>query len=572
MVNEDIREGAWSVRRKNDAIEVKFGMDIEHVRSVLTADVSVEECIFDLIDNSIDASRNAIYARKKIEVDKNGLPKSYHGFHVSLELGESSILVVDNCTGMSLETLKNESLYTGAKEFHPYGIGFYGVGLLRAVLKLCNAMTLITDNGRTAYELEMSEERMLNLSDTNALLAVEIPSQGKPFNKILFKNIPIECSTIFRSTDLLNDLKNKISVRYAIFIEKGFSISVNSEQCKNLLPKFLVGGYRNKKKKVLSNGVAVYTDVGYHEKYPLNIPNKSASSDVVSQCGWYVACNDRVIKVADKDSFVKWHGEYNGMLFWTHYISKNPSLLPWDSKKSDFNVNSTSFLEPSPWFAELASEFRTVNRGAKGKSGVGYSASSSSGVGAGSSSDATSNASTHEARTRSSAKIKNGHNKDWHCLIPSHVSTVKDNKLSSLIVEAKALRIDQSPYAATFLYRSLIERALFCFISEKGEFHRLRNELLAEQEKERGKPFSDTARKLFKPGLKNYLEWILSNIEWFPIAKRKDVKNACDKYIGALKVINGVVHEGELTNSNILRNVRDTTYYFFEALVDDLKR
>src|SRR3546814_19306137 len=64
---------------------------------------------------------------------------------------------------------------------------------------------------------------------------------------------------------------------------------------------------------------------------------------IASEFGWYVVCNDRVIVLHDKTHktgwTTNWHNEYGGFVGWVHFRSKDPSLLPWNTKKSDIVEN-----------------------------------------------------------------------------------------------------------------------------------------------------------------------------------------------------------------------------------------
>lgn len=58
------------------AVQVRFGAEPTYLISGLSADVSAMECMYDLIDNSIDAARNELLKRSAPAVDERGLPLS----------------------------------------------------------------------------------------------------------------------------------------------------------------------------------------------------------------------------------------------------------------------------------------------------------------------------------------------------------------------------------------------------------------------------------------------------------------------------------------------------------------
>lgn len=105
------------------------------MEEALTKDVTTLEAIFDLVDNSIDAARDWLIANK-CNRGKDNLPLTYDGFYVCIRIDEDSIRVLDNCAGIDRETLTKRALYTNKPSQHEYGIGLYGIGLKRSLLKM----------------------------------------------------------------------------------------------------------------------------------------------------------------------------------------------------------------------------------------------------------------------------------------------------------------------------------------------------------------------------------------------------------------------------------------------------
>ena len=81
---------------------LRFSVDTsptkEVVVSSLTRDASVEACIFDLIDNSVDAARDTARARI-VNQDETTTIDDYSGFTISLTIDGTGLKIVDNCGG-----------------------------------------------------------------------------------------------------------------------------------------------------------------------------------------------------------------------------------------------------------------------------------------------------------------------------------------------------------------------------------------------------------------------------------------------------------------------------------------
>ena len=73
----------------------------EFFLNMITKDVTVESCILDLIDNSIDA-----YKRKITEIEQGNIDISY-------SLSEDYFSINDNCGGMSREIAVSKAFRFG---------------------------------------------------------------------------------------------------------------------------------------------------------------------------------------------------------------------------------------------------------------------------------------------------------------------------------------------------------------------------------------------------------------------------------------------------------------------------
>src|SRR6266849_4538258 len=135
------------------------------VVSSLTKDASIEACVFDLIDNAIDAARNSIFARESCELDGFGLPASYRRYRVDLTISDATVRVSDNCGGIRVSDLQEMVLRFGRRSHHQLGIGLYGVGLNRAIFKLGTSTHLDTDTGDERAVLELDNKKYLEADD-----------------------------------------------------------------------------------------------------------------------------------------------------------------------------------------------------------------------------------------------------------------------------------------------------------------------------------------------------------------------------------------------------------------------
>jgi len=90
------------------SVPVYFGAEPAYLIRGLSADISAMECVFDLVDNAIDAARNQLLAGAGIKKDSRGLPTSYAGFHIDVSLDGSEVRV-RLAAGQSQEELAGEA-------------------------------------------------------------------------------------------------------------------------------------------------------------------------------------------------------------------------------------------------------------------------------------------------------------------------------------------------------------------------------------------------------------------------------------------------------------------------------
>ena len=119
---------------------------------MLTRDISAEDCILDLIDNSIDAAWAATHATPKtLEVGRK-LAK----YKIQLTINKDHFVVSDNCGGISLDDAANYAFTFGRDSLEgrtDYSVGVYGIGMKRAIFKLgTNILVRSTFRGEQPFE------------------------------------------------------------------------------------------------------------------------------------------------------------------------------------------------------------------------------------------------------------------------------------------------------------------------------------------------------------------------------------------------------------------------------------
>lgn len=357
--------------QENISVSIATGIDPNFLTDTLTTDIDLNYALFDLIDNSIDAARNALSVRK-YEKDRFGLPKSYLGYAIILRFSNDKIIIKDNCLGIEKEILINKAFFTGKKSNHEFGIGHYGLGLKRALLKAGSEFSLITDNGTNAYKSQFDAE---NLSGRKAIIATEYTSQNKPKTVFIVSNIHEEVRSQIIDKNWLKMLSDNINVRYASFLRKGLKIELRTsfdDYCQRFVAK---PGTPDIRKTPLMNplkdfievdGVKAYFTIGIHEKYRFKGEkdyHNPTNSSITNEYGLYFICNDRVIVAGTQENkygfTTKWHSEYSGFVCLINIISEDPQKLPWNTPKTELKTNSLIFSKIKERILPLASRYRS---------------------------------------------------------------------------------------------------------------------------------------------------------------------------------------------------------------------
>lgn len=235
----------------NNTLKISMGTSPDFLEQILTKDVSTLEAIYDLIDNSIDAARNQILLNSKVEKDEYGLPKSYASFSVTLKISKDRISIADNCLGMDENILATKAFVIASSSSHEYGIGQYGIGLKRSLLKMGNNYDFVIDNGKKNYTAIFNNQKIGGAEGELEALVKE--SSGKPHTIFTVHNLKEEIIRDVQNEKWINNAIKGLEDRYSVYFSKGFNIILNYNEkeypLNSKLPKLRTDGKFLPKKK-----------------------------------------------------------------------------------------------------------------------------------------------------------------------------------------------------------------------------------------------------------------------------------------------------------------------------------
>jgi hypothetical protein len=547
---------------KTDPLTVQFNPAPAYLFDYLTADIQTAECIFDLIDNSIDAARSAMIGKPS-----KGLPNQYKGFKVELTLTSNEVVVADNCSGISEADFTQLAFRSGVKSQHTYGIGHFGVGMKRAILKLGKRCTVETDDGKSKLTLTFTRDQLDQSADLT-LPATKAPSDGSSFTRIQVNDIGADTKRDLDALRWNETLIENMGRRYGLFIRKGLVIEVNGTAIVAFAPQPIANAFIPLQAEILvSHGVEVDIIAGVHEQYRFsktakgNIgadpANLGVHKQIAREFGWYIVCNDRVILLHDqsyKTGWMKnWHNEYNGFVGWVQFRSEDPSLLPWNTRKSDILENSEVYADILGKLQAMAQKYRQTTPLAKARRGAGIASVPLDASGKSISKPAAT-AKSILAGSASKAQLKS-----IETLLPANIAFASQlPKLAGMVHDCERLVINNYPYACAVMLRVVFEAALRDFIKRQKRFIQMRDAILDGKLKPDHEPPTPKERKNYSPSLGDMIAWCINNSDVFPDPNARACKQACQRFSHHLPVLNGIVHEETgISNPGQIRTIRD---------------
>lgn len=313
---------------------------------VITRDIDLEDCILDLLDNSLDGAHK-IATRSR----PHDSPKPYEGFRAQIIMDEGRFFISDNCGGIALSDAIDYAFHFGRRSDAPssgdLSIGIYGIGMKRAIFKLGKKISIHTSTDTESFRcgIVVDEWRTRKSWDFDLDEAPKIPGTGTRIEVTeLRPEIAAEIGDIIFETRL----KALIARDYALFIEKGFHVSVNDTSIRGFNYTIKEGAsFQPFRRAYDDDGVRVEILAGMADAPPDSTDPEEVGRDP-AHSGWYVVCNDRVVLPADKsrrtvwgdEGFPNWHLQYNGFLGMVMFQSSNLGKLPWNTTKRGIDETS----------------------------------------------------------------------------------------------------------------------------------------------------------------------------------------------------------------------------------------
>lgn len=309
---------------------------------MITRDISLRDCIFDLLDNAIDGAR-----RKPAEDREFPL----RGYKIELEFDAERFSIQDNCGGILLSDAIDYAFHFGRRPDSPTdvkgGIGLYGIGMKRAIFKIGRSCEVFSEAADAAFKVKIDVDEWESRADWNFSYD-DIAPTGQLGTRIEIVSLNSGIAGSLGDPGFKNELMKAIARDYAFFIQQGIAISVGEDP----IPSYK---YQLTESASVAPAVETFEDDGVQvrilaglvDKIPDDVPD-DLRPEMVDRYGWFVVCNDRVVLAADKtertvwgdDGFNIWHGQYNGFAGFVFFHSEDQRKLPWTTTKRELDAQS----------------------------------------------------------------------------------------------------------------------------------------------------------------------------------------------------------------------------------------
>ncbi len=337
---------------------------------MFTRDIPLLDCVLDLIDNCIDGlARTGQLQMHTISDDifgrgSNSVPRKADQPYVKIEFDGNRFRISDSCGGIDYQYALDDVFNFGhsttrSKEY----LGVYGVGMKRALFKMGKRFMIQSMTVKNGFKCNLDVEKWMakdaKMEDWTIAIT-KIPAARTPAQagtEIVVAPLKKEVAELLSFPSFESDLSEAIGRIYAFLVDKYVRISVNGVNVKAF--SVPVGEPRQGQtsyEEFEHDGVkvrifATLTTVGSGNKGPTK-----------ENSGWYVACNGRLVLVADTSKLTGWGvkpmpiwvPKYTSFIGFVFFESKNALELPWTTTKRSVNGESAVYRKTLSRMAVLA--------------------------------------------------------------------------------------------------------------------------------------------------------------------------------------------------------------------------
>ena len=327
---------------------------------MLTRDIELVDAILDLLDNCVDG-----ILRQK---GKESGETPYKGFWAEIQFDENSFSISDNCGGIPWNL--HEYAFRMGKEDRDRDsnlptIGVYGIGMKRAIFKIGQECSILTQNKDDCYEVKITSDWIQKPNDWELPVSGSSERKKEDGTTIVISKLNGGITTHFgeNSKNFDSQLTKKVKTHYAFILEKGFQVKINGNVVEAKTTRLIfddTGSGDSVIKpyifKAKDDGVDIFLCVGFKE----SIPSQEEVSEEQrkrrfssAEAGWTIICNDRAVLYHDRTELTGWgdtrvpryHTQFIAIAGIVEFKSDNAANLPTTTTKRGINASLPLYLQ-----------------------------------------------------------------------------------------------------------------------------------------------------------------------------------------------------------------------------------
>ncbi len=341
---------------------------------MITRDIALEDCILDLVDNSIDAAWQ-LEGSKPMSLSRGANLSRYN---IDIQATSEHFEITDNCGGITFDEAVDYAFTFGRQDTadsERFSIGVYGIGMKRAIFKMGNSIRIwstyqLKSGKRESFLVPIDVDAWLGDPkkdnwDFNIESTSHLPDVGV---RVAVSDLNEATSTQFSNPRFIRNLRKVLGRDYALHLHRGLNLTLNGTRIIGWQIELLESAKFKPARieytdKTEAGSVKVEILAGMAAPPPESSDPEDDEGE--NRFGWYVACNGRIVLAADRtvvagwgtDGWPQWHPQYAGFLGIVLFNAPEASLLPLTTTKRNVEVSSTVYRRALPRMREITKDW-----------------------------------------------------------------------------------------------------------------------------------------------------------------------------------------------------------------------
>jgi hypothetical protein len=319
---------------------------------MFTRDISLEDCVLDLIDNSIDG----LVRTQNIDISSSLLsepsPKALKRAslpQIKISYSPKHFEISDTCGGIPRELAMNEVFNFGHSPGSTGGVlGVYGIGLKRAIFKMGEQFQMQSRTINDGFDVDLNVRRWSEKDDKLEDWRIPISTaEAAPASRkagTLIRVTKLRDEVVMRMNDgiFTSRLKSVIAQTYGLFIGRYVNLNLNGEDIEPFQIPLAMS-------PDIQPGHDLFNEGAVSVELFASLAERKNQQWKAEPAGWYVLCNGRIVLAADKTELTGWGvagfpqfhvGKFRGFIGVAFFKSDDATLLPWTTTKRGLNRES----------------------------------------------------------------------------------------------------------------------------------------------------------------------------------------------------------------------------------------